>query len=214
MSLARVVRIAAPTALPTACHGAGDCFTTVTRLPDTITSPTVRPGMPKIAAASGEPCASSALEKRRTPPASTGTLTTNLQRWSSIGSAVIRISAVAIPHLSGRGDHVLERRERLLPAARLEPAVGIHPDLRVVQHAGHALQRAGDFRDGRHAGRMNVVDAGADLVRILVLLEALQQLRAGTGVLGRDVLRVHPPDDAQHRVTLAETIVHRNLTPV
>ncbi len=93
-SAVNVDRIALPTARPTACHGTGDCFTTVTMLPETISSVTPRPGREKIASASGEPCASSGAVNRRTPPASTGTLTTNLQRWLSIGSAVIRISSV------------------------------------------------------------------------------------------------------------------------
>src|SRR6266705_4013011 len=166
-------------------------------LPDTISSLTARPGIAKIAAASGEPFASSAPANRRTPPLSTGTLSTNLQRWLSIGSAVIRISAVlsgggtVLPHGFRRGDHVFERGERLLPAARLETAVGVHPDLRVIQHARHALQRARDFGHGRHPWGVDVVHTGTDLVRVFVLLEALQQLRAGAGVLDRDHVRVH-----------------------
>ena len=133
-------RIAAPTALPTACQGEGDCLTTVTMLPDTMSSFTPTPGMAKIASAKGEPFASPAPVKRRTPPSpSTGTFTTNLQRWSSIGSAVIRISAASIAHLFRRRDHVFQRGQRLFPATGLEPAVGIHPDLRVVQHPPHAL---------------------------------------------------------------------------
>src|SRR6267143_1118906 len=211
-SVVRAVRIAMPTGFPTACHGGvGDCLTTVTMLPDTINSLTARPGMAKIASASGEPFASSGLVNRRTPPASTGTLTTNLQRWLSIGSAVIRTSVVAIPHLSRGRDHVLERSQRLLPAPRLEPAVGIHPDLSAVQHPRHALQGAGDLRRRGHARRMDVVHTGADLIGILVLLEALQQLRAGAGVLDRDHIRIHPLDHLQHVVELAVAHVRVNL---
>src|SRR6266545_1911948 len=144
-------RMAAPTALPTACHGAGDCLTTVTRLPDTISSLTDSPGIAKIASASGEPLASAGAVKRRTPPANTGTLIMNLQRWASIGSAVMLISAASIPHLARRGHHVLERRERLVPASRLEPAVGVHPNLRAIQDPRHVVQRARDFRRRWHA---------------------------------------------------------------
>src|SRR3989442_1031464 len=149
--------MALPTARPTACHGAGDCFTTVMMFPDTISSLTARPGMAKTASASGDPFASSGVENRRTPPASAGTLRTNLQRWLSIGSAVIRMSAAAIAHLSRGRDHVLERGQRFLPTARLEPAVGVHPDLSTVQHAR----------------RVDVVHTRADLVGILVVLESL-----------------------------------------
>src|SRR5205814_10725214 len=127
-------------ARPFAGQGAGDCLTTVTMLPDTISSPTARPGIPKIASASGEPFASATSVKRRTPPASTGTLTTNLQRWLSIGSAVILMLATSIAHRFRRGHHVLQRRDRLVPSSRFQAAIGIHPDLRVLEHARHALQ--------------------------------------------------------------------------
>src|SRR6266446_9623249 len=214
-SLAKAARIAAPIGFPTACHGGvGDCLTTVMMLPDTMSSLTARPGIAKIASASGDPFASSAPVNRRTPPAHTGTLTTNLQRWLSIGSAVMRISAAAIPHLSRSGDHVLECRQRLVPAAGLEPAVGVDPDLRAIQHARHALQRAGDFRHGRHAWRVNVVDAGTDLVGILVVLEPLEQLRAGAGALDLDHIRVHALDDPQDVIELAVAHVRVNLGPV
>src|SRR6267378_7552917 len=214
-SAVSVDRIALPTARPAACHGGvADCLTTVMMLPDTMSSLTARPGIAKIASASGEPFASSGPVNRRTPPASTGTLTTNLQRWLSIGSAVIRTSVVAIPHLSRGRDHVLERRQRLLPAPRLEPAVGIHPDLSAVQHPRHALQGARDLRRRGHARRVNVVHAGADLVGILVVLEALQQLRAGAGVFDRDHIRIHALDHLQHVVELTVAHVRVNLGPV
>src|SRR5712664_1093753 len=213
-SLANAVRIAAPTGFPTACHGAGDCFTTVTMFPDTMSSLTARPGTAKIASASGEPFASSVVVNRRTPPASTGTLTTNLQRCASIGSAVIRMSAAAIAHLSRGRDHVLERGQRFFPTARLEPTVGVHPDLGAVQHSRHALQCATDLRDGRHTRRVDVVDTRADLVGILVVLESLQQLRAGAGVLDRDHIRIHALDHLQHVVELAVAHVRVNLRAV
>src|SRR5882762_1540566 len=209
-----VDRMALPTARPIACHGAGDCFTTVMMFPDTISSVTSRPGMAKIASASGDPFASSGAVNRRTPPVSTGTLMTNLQRWVSIGSAVMRMSVAAIPHLPRRRDHVLQCRQRFLPAPRLESAVGVHPDLRAVQHARHVLQRARDLPGRRHARRVDVVHAGADLVGILVLLEALQQLRAGAGVLDRDHIRIHALDHLEHVVELAIAHMRVNLGPV
>src|SRR6266446_1335643 len=214
-SLAKAARIAAPIGFPTACHGGvGDCLTTVMMFPDTMSSLTARPGIAKIASASGDPFASSASVNRRTPPAHTGTLTTNLQRWLSIGSAVMRISAASIPHLSRGGHHVLEGRQRLFPAPGLEPAVGIHPDLSAVQHPRHALQGARDLRGRRYPRRVNVVDPWADLVRVLVLLEALQQLRAGAGALDRNHVRIHALDHLQHVVELAVAHMRVNLGPV
>src|SRR5712691_2328327 len=213
-SAVTVDRMALPTARPTACHGAGDCFTTVMMFPDTISSLMARPGIAKIASASGEPCASSGVVNRRTPPASTGTLMTNLQRWLSIGSAVMRISGVSIPHFPRSGHHVLKRRQRLRPTARLEPAVGVYPDLSTVQHPRHALQSAGDLRGRRHAGRVDVVDTRPDLVWILVLFESLQELRAGACVLDRDHIRIHALDHPQHVVELAVAHVRVNLRAV
>src|SRR5256886_3522249 len=197
---ARAARIACPTAFPTVCTGAGPRFTTVPRFPDTITSATSASGIAKIASASGEPLASPGDANRRTPPACTGSLTMNLQRPVSIGSAVMRISARLMrlnyprarawgnlagrscdgrhrPQLARRMHQVAQRRQRLLPAARLEPAVGVDPDLAVREHLLHALQRLHDLRSARHAGRMDVVDARPDLVGIAVFLEALEQLR-------------------------------------
>src|SRR5207249_4567318 len=51
---ASAARIAPPTALPIACHGAALRLTTVTRLPDTMTSATSAPGIAKIASTNGE----------------------------------------------------------------------------------------------------------------------------------------------------------------
>ncbi len=61
-----------------------------------MTSLTSAPEMAKIASASGEPRASSGEANRRTPPACTGSLTRNLQRPLSIGSAVMRTSALMV----------------------------------------------------------------------------------------------------------------------
>src|SRR5438094_3535301 len=180
-----------PTALPTAGQGAGLRFTTVTRLPDTMTSLTSAPGMAKIASASGEPRASSGVANRPTPPPCSGSLTRNLQRPLSIGSAVMRMSPGVIcgnltrrsgrrphrAHLPRRLNHVPQRGERLLPRTRLQPAVGVHPDLPVVEDLLHALQRLHDLGGARHARRMDVVDAGPNFVGISVLLESVEQLR-------------------------------------
>src|SRR5713226_10773883 len=229
--LATAARIAWPTAFPTTCHGVALRLTTVTRFPDTITSATPAPGIAKIASASGEPLASSTEAKRRTPPACSGSLTTNLQRPPSIGSAVIRRSVALIlrtyglrqpggnaPEIGGRscsrrrgrraqlprGLHqVAQRRQRLLPATRLQAAVGVDPDLAVVEHLLHALQRLRDLGGARDPGGMDVVDPRADFVRIVVLLECLEQLRSGARVLDRDDVGVHLLDHADDVVELA-----------
>src|SRR2546422_36403 len=88
-------------------------------------------------------------------------------------------------HLPRRLDHVAERQQRLLPAARLQPAVGVHPDLAVAEHFLHALERLHDFRRARHAGRVDIVDTRPDLVGIAVFLEPLEQLRPRAREIGR-----------------------------
>src|SRR5205814_3805764 len=109
------------------------------------------------------------------------------------------------PHLARRVHQVAQRRERLLPTARLETAVGVDPDLAVVEHLLHALQRLHDLRRGGHPGRMDVVDARPDLVRVAVLLEAFEQLRPRTRVFDRDHVGVHFLDHPDDVVELAVT---------
>src|SRR3989441_7735450 len=113
--------------------------------------------------------------------------------------------------LPRRLHHVPERGQRLLPAARLEPAVGIDPDLAVVQHLPHALERLDDLRGARHRGRVDVVDARPDLVGVLVFLQSLEQLRARAGVLDGDDVGVHLLDHAEHVVELAVAHVRVDL---
>src|SRR2546429_577688 len=74
------------------------------------------------------------------------------------------------PHLARRVHQVAQRRQRLLPTARLETAVGVDPDLAVVEHLLHALQRLHDLRRGWHPGRIDVVEARPDPVRGAALL--------------------------------------------
>src|SRR5438132_1988287 len=241
---ASAARIAPPTDLPTTCHGAAPRLTTVTRLPDTMTSDTSAPGIAKIASTSGERLASSGDTNRRTPPSCTGSLTRNLHRAVSIGSAVMRISALLMsevgrrrrewstgpaatrvdssargrrggrrdrPQLPRRLHHVAQRGERLVPAPRLQAAVGVHPDLAVLQHGLHALQRGDDLGRARHARRVDVVHPGADLVGILVFPEPVQQLGARARTLDRDHVRVHLLDHADDVVEFAVAHVRVDL---
>src|SRR6266700_198625 len=223
-------RMAAPTDRPRAVHGVGLRFTAVTRFPDTMIS--AMPGMANSASARGDPLASSGDAKRRTPPACTGTLTRNLQRSLSIGSAVMRTSVgftsqvcpgcarrSTARHHRGRGraqllggaHHVPERCQGLGPAPRLEAAVGVDPDLALVEHFAHAIQRGHDFLGARHAGRVDVVDARSDLVGIAVLPERLQQLRPRPRALDRDGVGVHALDNADDVVEFAVAHVRVDL---
>src|SRR5256712_8736807 len=228
---ARAARIAWPTDFPTAVQGVTPRFTTVTRLPETITSPTSAPGMAKIAAASGEPSASAADANRRTPAACTGWLTTNLQREPSIGSAVIWMLAGSIdrsiasapsagngirrggsfPQLPRRLHHVPQRCQRLVPAPGLQAAIGVEPDLAGLQDLPQRPERCRDFVRVRHARRVDVVDPRPDLVRVLVAAKGVEQFRAGARVLDRDHVRIHALDDADHVVELAVAHVRVNL---
>ena len=45
------------------------------------------------------------------------------------------------PQFTGGGDHIAKRRHGFLPAAGLEAAIGIDPDLVVVEHVAARLER-------------------------------------------------------------------------
>lgn len=85
------------------------------------------------------------------------TASLNAQRRASIGR---------------RLDHVLERREHLRPLARLEPAVRVDPEALGVALEDARADLADDLAlhelDGGHDGRVDVVDAGAEVARVAV----------------------------------------------
>src|SRR5918992_3056527 len=75
------------------------------------------------------------------------------------------------PQFASRGDHVGERGADLLPFARLQSAIRIDPNLRVAEPLSRQLEQADHLTDLGHPRRMDVVDAGADFVRIAVIPE-------------------------------------------
>src|SRR5258707_84570 len=89
------------------------------------------------------------------------------------------------------GDHVDERGPHLLPFSGLQPAVRIDPELCVGEPAPRELDEISHLADLRHARRMDVVDAGADLVRIAVVLEGVEQFHLRARGLDRDHVGVH-----------------------
>ncbi len=102
-----------------------------------------------------------------------------------------RPGALATP---GGRDHVLQRRFDLGPAAGLESAVRVDPEL-VGRHHGHGLlQQATISSAARNARAVDIVDTGADLVRIVELHEASSSSICGAGGLDGDAVGVHRRD--------------------
>src|SRR6266566_811372 len=106
-------------------------------------------------------------------------------------------------HLASRAHHVPERRQRLGPSPRLEAAVRVHPDLVIVEHFPHPIERHHDLLGTRHARRVNVVDTRTDLIRILVFPERVQELGPGPRALDGDRIGVHALDHADDVVEFA-----------
>jgi len=97
-------------------------------------------------------------------------------------------------HLLGRLDHVDKRGPHFVPFARLETAIRIHPYLIHRKPVFRFDKKRSHIFDVRHAGRMNVVDARANLVRIMIRREGIQQLHLRARRLDRNDVGIHLAD--------------------
>src|SRR6187549_857815 len=77
------------------------------------------------------------------------------------------------PQLPRCCNHVDESGTYLFPLAGLQSAIRIDPDLRVGKPRSRQPEQAGHLADLGDARRMDVVDAGADFVRIAVVPERI-----------------------------------------
>src|SRR5271163_4040483 len=68
-----------------------------------------------------------------------------------------------------------------------------------------------DFGGGWYARRVDIVDAGSDLIGISDAVKGIEQLHARTGALDRDNVRVHPHDGVDNVVELRVAHVSVNL---
>lgn len=88
--------------------------------------------------------------------------------------------------------HMLRERIRLtfglLPTTGLETAIGIDEQIVGVDEGEHVLDPVLDLLLSGNTGRVDVVDAGTDLVGVTELLEGGQKLHVALGSLnGNDV---------------------------
>src|SRR5262245_25116234 len=83
-------------------------------------------------------------------------------------------------HPPGGSDHVDQRRPDLFPAAGLEPAIRVDPDLLRRQAGPRLVEERRHLLDIGQARRMDVIDAWPDLVGIAVADESVEQLHPRT----------------------------------
>ena len=116
------------------------------------------------------------------------------ENWPSLCPLRSRLALRQRPQLAGRRDHVDERGPHLFPFAGLQSAIRIDPDLGVGEPLPRELEQAGHLADLGDARRMDVVDAGADFVRIAVVPERVEQFHLRARGLDRDHVGVHRAD--------------------
>ncbi|GFZ50689.1 LOW QUALITY PROTEIN: hypothetical protein JCM24511_08447 [Saitozyma sp. JCM 24511] len=108
--------------------------------------------------------------------------------------------APALKRLAGPasgGDEVGEGLLGLLPATGLETAVGVDDEEVGGEDLDHGGDTVLDLLLSRDTGRVDVVDTGADLVRVAVRLEDVEKLEVGLGGLDRDDVGVETLDGGE-----------------
>ena len=103
---------------------------------------------------------------------------------------------------TGGGNHVDEGGADLVPASGFQAAIGVDPEL----VAGDPLPRPGEevthLSHRRAAGRVDVVDAGSDLIGVAIGPERIEQLHSGPSSLDRDHIRIQAADGMDDVVEL------------
>ena len=88
----------------------------------------------------------------------------------------------------GGVDHVDKRRLGLLPLAGLETTVRVDPELLGLEVGQHLRDAVLDLLLRGHTGGVDVVDTGADVAGVGLVLEHLEELGVALAVLdGQDV---------------------------
>ena len=93
---------------------------------------------------------------------------------------------VCLTSPAGGVDEVHERRLGLGPATSLETTVGVDDEELPGEDGEHGRKTLLDLVLGRDTGRVNVVDTGADLVRVAVVLEGVEELHVALRRLNGD----------------------------
>lgn len=117
-----------------------------------------------------------------------------------------------IRQLSGNGK-IWRLTFGFLPATGLETAIGVDEEEGVREDVEHRLETILDFLGSRDTRRVDVVDTGADLVRVAVVLEGVQELHVALGGLNRDDIGIKTLDRREDivKVGVAEVRVGLEL---
>ncbi len=125
------------------------------------------------------------------------------------GDAAVRLQFMA--QIACRLNHVPQRRFGLRPGAGFEAAVRVDPKSFGRDELRGAAQQSGHVGRRRHAGRMNVVHAGADIVRVGEGAEAVEQFHIRARGFDGDDVGVHGRDGRQNVVELRVAHMGVNL---
>lgn len=90
---------------------------------------------------------------------------------------------VFLPVELGGIHHVGQRRLRLLPLPRLEPTIGVHPQLLRAEVLQHLLDAVLDLLLARYARAVDIVDTRADMSWVSLVDENLQELGIALAIL-------------------------------
>lgn len=98
----------------------------------------------------------------------------------------------------------------LLPSSGLETAIGVDPEQVLGQDLDHGGDSVLDLLLSRNSGGVNVVHTGADLVRVSVVSESLEQLQVRLGSFNGDDVGVQSLDGREDvgKVRVTEVRVH------
>jgi len=97
----------------------------------------------------------------------------------------------------GTVDEVDERSFGLLPATGLETAVRVDEEERVGKNVEHGLEAVLDLLSSGNTRRVDVVDTGADLVGVAVMLEGVKELHVGLGGFNGDDISIETLDGGE-----------------
>lgn len=118
---------------------------------------------------------------------------------------------VLLTEVLGSIDHVGQRSLSLGPLTGLETAVGVDPELLRLEVLKHLLDLAPDLLLAGDTGRVNVVDTGTNVARVLVLNEDLEELGVGLGVLNGENVGIESGDGVEEVLELGVAEVRVDL---
>lgn len=137
-----------------------------------------------------------------------------ISRRSYVGVADARLVGVLLAVEFGSVDQVDQRGLGLLPLARLETAVGVDPELVRLEVSKHLLDAVLDLVLGGNTRGVDVVDTGADVARVGLVDEDLEELGVALAVLNRQDIGIKSSDGVEEVLELRVAEVGVDLSRV